>query len=108
MDYLLIENLNELTDTAAPDSIVSRTVHDDETVKAILFGFAAGQSLSEHTASMGAIIHILEGEATLTLGDDVKAAGAGTWVHMAPRLAHSVDAKTPLKMLLLLLKSQTE
>jgi len=39
------------------------------------------------------------------LGEDEFAAQAGTWVHMEPRLPHSIEAKTPLVMLLLMLKA---
>jgi len=85
------------------DSILSRTFYTDEQVKAILFTFAAGQELSEHTAAMPAIIHILQGEASLTLGGDTRAAGPGTWAHMPARLPHSLLAQTPVVMLLLLL-----
>ena len=85
------------------DSILSRTFYSDDQVKAILFTFAAGQELSEHTAAVPAIIHILQGEVRLTLGDDTRAAGPGTWAHMPARLPHSVLAQTPVLMLLLLL-----
>ena len=88
----------------ADDSTVSKTLHQDERVKVVLFGFAAGQELSEHTAAVPAIIHVLEGEARLTLGDDAMEASAGSWVHMPARLPHSIVAKTPVKMLLLLLR----
>ncbi len=89
---------------APPDSIVSRTVFTGDKVKAVLFAFAAGQELSEHTASVPAIIHILKGEARLTLGADSMEAAEGTWAHMPAQLPHSVFAKTPLVMLLLMLK----
>ncbi len=85
-----------------PDSIVSRTFYSDEHVKAILFGFAAGQELSEHTAAKPAILHFLQGEARLTLGDHATTAGPGTWVHMPPNLPHSVYAETTVVMLLYL------
>jgi quercetin dioxygenase-like cupin family protein len=104
-DYTYIPNLSDLLTTIPTDSIVSRTFYTGDQAKAILFGFAAGQELSEHTASQPAILHILQGEARLTLGDDTLDAGAGTWVAMPPSLKHSVVAKTPLTMLLLLLKS---
>ena len=87
-----------------PDSIVSRTFYSDQSMKAILFGFAAGQELSEHTASRPAILHFLQGEARLTLGGHAGTAGPGTWVHMPAKLPHSVKAKTPVILLLLLLK----
>ena len=103
--YFYVPELLKQLPEIPPDTIVSRTYYDDGQVKAILFGFAAGQELSEHTASQPAILHILQGEARLTLGDDTLDAGAGTWAAMPAFLKHSVVAKTPLTMLLLLLKS---
>ncbi len=87
------------------DGILSRTLFNDERVKAVVFAFSAGQELSEHTASMPAIIHLLKGEARLTLGTEAIDARAGTWVHMPAQLAHSLQARTPVVMLLLLLKN---
>ena len=86
------------------DGILTRTLFNDEHVKAVIFGFGRGQELSEHTASMPAILHILQGEATLTLGGDTVAAKPGTWIHMPANLQHSVQTTTSVVMLLLLLK----
>lgn len=102
--YTHVSNLSDLVPDAPADSIISRTLYSDERVRAVLFRFAGGQELSEHTASQPAILHILEGEADLRLGDDAMAASAGTWVHMSPNLRHGIVAKTPLTMLLLLIK----
>ena len=44
------------------------------------------------------------GEATLTLGGDRHEVTAGAWVHMPAKLPHSVKARTPLTMLLLMLE----
>ncbi len=103
--YTYIANLSELLPDISTDSIMSRTLYADERLKAVLFGFAAGQELSEHTASQPAILHILQGEADLTLGDDSLEARGGAWVHMPPHLRHSIFAKTPVVMLLLLIKT---
>jgi quercetin dioxygenase-like cupin family protein len=84
---------------------LSRTLFQDELLKVVLFGFSAGQELSEHTASMPAIMHFLTGESDVTLGPDRVAANAGTWIHMAPQLPHSIRAKTSVVMLLSLLKN---
>jgi quercetin dioxygenase-like cupin family protein len=89
------------------DGALSRTIYQDDSLKAVLFGFGAGQELSEHTASTAAIMHFLQGEADVTLGKDAMTAGAGAWIHMAPLLPHSIRAKTPVVMLLLLLKKAT-
>jgi quercetin dioxygenase-like cupin family protein len=86
------------------DGILTRTLFNDDHVKAVIFGFGQGEELSEHTASMPAILHLIQGEATLTLGDDTVEAQPGTWIHMPANLQHSVQTKTPVVMLLLLLK----
>lgn len=102
--YTHLADIGSTVESIPPDSIVSRTLFSDDTVKVILFGFAAGQELSEHTASQPAVLHFLAGEASLTLGEDELEARPGTWVHMPAHLSHSVVAKTPVTMLLLLLR----
>ncbi len=88
------------------DGILSRTLHNDDQVKVVLFAFSAGQELSEHTASMPAVLQVIKGQAQVTLGDDEIAADAGFWVHMPAQLRHRIQAKTPLVLLLLLVKPQ--
>ena len=83
---------------------MSRTLFNDDRLKVVLFDFAQGEELSEHTASMPAVLHFLRGEARLTLGDDTLEAKSGTWVHMPKGLRHSIQAQTPVVMLLLLVK----
>ncbi len=83
---------------------LSRTLFNDDRLKVVLFGFAQGEELSEHTASMPAILHFLRGEARLTLDDDTVEAKPGTWTHMPRGMRHSIQARTPVVMLLLLLK----
>ncbi len=102
-DYTFIEDLASLIDAIQPESIISRTFYKNDSMKAIVFGFDSGEELSEHTSNQTAIIQIVRGEATLTLGADKHEVKAGSWVHMPPHLKHSVYAKTPLIMLLLML-----
>jgi len=100
---LFISDLNEQIPEIPTDSIVSRTIYEDERSKVILFGFAAGQELSEHTASRPAILHFLSGESSVKLGDEEFTAGPGSWAHMAAHLPHSIRAHTEVLMLLLML-----
>jgi quercetin dioxygenase-like cupin family protein len=86
------------------DGILSKTIYQDDQIKAVVFGFGQGQELSEHTAAKPAMLFFVKGEATVGLGDDVKEAQAGTWVHMPAGLKHSIKAKTAVVMLLVLLK----
>jgi quercetin dioxygenase-like cupin family protein len=103
--YTFIPSLFEQLPEIPADTIVSRTVYDDAQVKVVLFGFAPGQELSEHTAAQAAVLYFLGGEAGLTLGSEALDVQAGTWVHMPARLPHSIKARTPVQMLLYLLKS---
>ena len=92
-------------ETQPPDKgILSRTLLNDDRLKVVLFGFGHGEELSEHTASMPAVLHFLQGDASLTLDEDSVEAKPGTWVHMPKGMRHSIQAKTPVVMLLLLIK----
>jgi quercetin dioxygenase-like cupin family protein len=96
----------DLAQEASPpaDGILSRTLFQDDRIKVVVFGFGAGQELSEHTASKPAMLYFVSGEATVGLGGDRHPAQAGTWVHMPANLKHSIVAATPVVMLLVLLK----
>jgi len=102
--FLFHPDLAALVGEIQPDSIISRSVHADDLVKVTLFGFAAGQELSEHTASRPAILQVLAGEGTFGLGGDVVKVGPGSFAHMAPHLPHTVTARTPLVLLLTMIK----
>jgi quercetin dioxygenase-like cupin family protein len=83
--------------------IHSQTLSDEGGVELVLFAFASGEKLSEHTAARPAIIHVLAGTGDMTVGGEALEAGPGTWVRMAPSVSHSITARTPLVMALYLL-----
>lgn len=97
-------NLFALMPEIPADSILSRTLFTDDALKVVFFGFAPGQELSEHTASVPAVIHILSGEGELMLGGERLEAAPGVWAHLPAHLPHSVRARTPLTLLLLMLR----
>jgi quercetin dioxygenase-like cupin family protein len=103
--FTLLSDVAHQVETPA-DGTLSRTLYHDERLKVVLFGFSAGQELSEHTASSPAIMHFLTGESDVTLGSEKVVASAGTWIHMPAQLPHSIRTKTPVVMLLSLLKNQ--
>jgi len=103
MDYRYIANIAAEV-TVPPDGILSRTLHNDDRLRVVLFAFSKGQQLTEHTASVPAVLHVLEGEAVLKLGPDTVEARPGTWVHMPANLPHGIDARTSLILLLSMLK----
>lgn len=101
--YTFLENIE--TEVPVPDNgILSRTLFNDEALKVVAFGFSSGHELSAHTAPMAAILYFIRGEAELTLGAEKKNVHAGALVHMPPQMPHGILAKTPVTMLLLMLK----
>ena len=99
----VVKDLNEMTQFAS-EGIVSKTFLDRPEVKMVLFCMVRGQSLSEHTSSMPASIHVLKGRAVITLGEDRHDAGPGTWVYMPREQRHAVDAVDDLVFLLTLFR----
>ncbi len=66
---------------------------------------AAGQELTTHSAPTPAVICILNGEADITLGEDVHNAKGGLFAYMPPLLPHAIAAKAPTIMLLIQIKT---
>jgi quercetin dioxygenase-like cupin family protein len=105
--YYLLRQLGD--EIRIPEKgILSHTLHNDDAVKIVLFGFAPGQELTAHTAPMPATIQLLQGDASITLGSDTHELSAGALIHMQPKLVHGIVAKSPLLMLLTLVKAARE
>jgi type I restriction enzyme M protein len=57
-DYTVFLDLAKLVQPI-DKGILSRTLFSDDRLKAVAFGFAQGEELSEHTASMPGVLHFL-------------------------------------------------
>jgi quercetin dioxygenase-like cupin family protein len=101
-NHLYFKSLAETIESIPSESIVSRTIYKDDQLRAIVFAFAPGQELSQHTASVPAMIQILEGECDLVVGGVAYAGTPGTWVHLDASVPHSLLAKTAVKMFLIM------
>jgi quercetin dioxygenase-like cupin family protein len=101
-NYVVVQDLPKAVEIPK-DGTLSRTIHRDDRVKIVLFGFAGGQELSQHTAAVPAIIEILQGDARVTLDGEEKELSAGSWVFMEAKLPHAVYARTDVVMLLTML-----
>ena len=71
-----------------------------------LFAFDAGQGLTEHTSPFDAYVMVLEGELRLTIGGQPVSATPGTIVRMPAGVPHGLEAPSPARMLLLMLREQ--
>ena len=84
--------------------VVSRTLAQNSGVSVTLFAFAAGEGLSTHTASGDALVHIVDGEALITIDNEEMRVSAGQAVVMPANVPHAVAAPTDFKMLLVIIK----
>ncbi len=89
----------------AEQGIVSKAIVENEHHKIIEFTLAAGQELSEHTASVPAVIHILQGQGTVSLGGEVYEARPGMLYYMPAELKHAVVAEGDLVFLLTMFRT---
>jgi len=89
----------------APNGIVSRTLFRTENSRAVLFGFAAGQELTEHTSTQHALVQILSGECEFSLAGKLHALKTNDMLYMPPNLPHAVKATKQFSMLLTLSRS---
>jgi len=84
--------------------LVSLTFAETNTMSLTLFAFDQGEGLSTHTASGDALVHVLEGEVLLTIGGKEVMAKSGEVVAIPADVPHSLNAATPFKMLLTVIK----
>jgi quercetin dioxygenase-like cupin family protein len=84
----------------APNGIVSRTLLRTPYTRTVLFGFAEGQELTEHTSTQHAMIQILSGECEFSLAGQPRHLKTGDLLYMPPNLPHAVKATSQFSMLL--------
>ena len=87
----------------AANGIVSRTLLNTPAARVVLFGFAAGQELTEHASTRRALIQILSGQCEFSLEGQSRTMKTGDLLHMPPNTRHAVKATEPFSMLLTLL-----
>ncbi|MDH3457935.1 MAG: cupin domain-containing protein [Gemmatimonadota bacterium] len=85
-------------------AIVSRIVLKRDGGSVTVFAFDAGQSLSEHTVPHSALVHVLDGDAEITVGGTVHRVRAGHVVELPANVPHAVAAPGRFKMVLTMLK----
>ena len=99
-----VVNLAHLVDYQK-DSVVSRTIINKNTGTVTLFAFSKGQGLSEHTAPFDALVHVLEGEAGITIAGESFYLKGGETIIMPANKPHALEALDKFKMMLVMIKS---
>ena len=86
-------------------SVVSREIVSKPTGTVTLFAFDEGQGLSEHTAPFDALVHVLDGQAEITIAGNKHVVGAGEMIIMPAGQPHALKALGQFKMLLVMIRS---
>ncbi len=88
-------------------TIVSRTLLNTRTGTVTLFAFDRGESLSEHTAPFDALLHILDGEAEVTIAGEASVVHGGDVITLPAGKTHAISALQRFKMLLTMIRADT-
>ena len=99
-ESFVLHDLVTPTDQGIASRVLARAAGGNLT----LFAFDAGQELTEHTSPFDALVMVLEGSLTLTIGGQDLRASPGTIVRMPANVPHAVSAPEPSRMLLLMLR----
>ncbi len=89
----------------AEGSVVSRALIHRDTGSATLFAFDKGESLSEHSAPFDALVHVLDGEAEISVGGVSHRVKAGQMILMPSGVPHALKAVERFKMTLFLARA---
>ena len=86
-------------------SVVSKSLLAKKGGNITLFAFDKGEGLSEHTAPFDAFVHILDGEARITISGKPYDLKKGEMIIMPANEPHALKAQEKFKMLLVMIKS---
>ncbi len=86
-------------------AVVSRVLMKRETGNVTLFAFDAGQELTEHTSPYEALVHLVEGDALITIAKQPYRLRAGDMIVLPAQKPHAVKAESRFKMLLTMIRS---
>ena len=84
----------------ANGQVVSRTLAQNKAVSVTIFAFDKNEEISSHSSSGDAMITVLEGSASITIGDNQYKLSSGETIVMPHDVPHAVMADEPFKMLL--------
>ena len=90
--------------TPTEQGIASRMLAKTSGGNVTLFAFDKGQGLTEHMSPFDALVMVLEGSLTLTIGGTAVTATPGSVVRMPADMAHALDAPEACRMLLIMLR----
>jgi quercetin dioxygenase-like cupin family protein len=87
-------------------AVVSKEIIKSDSATITLFAFDKGQSLSEHTAPFEVMVNVIDGTAEITVSGHSCIVNRGQMIIIPCDCPHSLKAKEPFKMLLIMARSR--
>ena len=105
MEYTFIPDLTAEVEVPT-EGTLSRVLHRDDQLRLVVFAFDTHQELTEHTASIPAVVQVLSCRVEMTLAGDTITVEPGGWVRMDAKLPHSLVALEPTVLALTMLPAK--
>ncbi len=86
-------------------AVVSKTLINEKSGTITLFAFDQNEGLSEHEAPYDASVYILEGNLDITISGKPYSLQAEDLIIMPANEPHALTAKSPVKLLLVMIRS---
>ncbi|MGL5405468.1 MAG: cupin domain-containing protein [Propionibacteriaceae bacterium] len=90
------------------DSTTSRVLVDAGPVRTVQFTFDTGQLLTEHSSPRAVMVLLSEGTMSFTVEETEHIMGAGDIIYLAPNAPHSLIAKSPCRLTLVMVDTEEE
>jgi quercetin dioxygenase-like cupin family protein len=88
-----------------PGGIVSRQLVKKPAGNVTLFAFDEGQELTEHTSPFDALLHVIDGEADVSIAGEPHRVRAGEMILLPATRPHAVRAPMRFKMILTMIRA---
>lgn len=92
--------------TPTEQGIASRVLTRGPGGNVSLFAFDEGQELTEHTSPFDALVVVVSGQLLVTISGQAVEVGPGMVVRMPAHAPHALHARTPTRMLLVMLRHE--
>lgn len=104
MDFSKVIEMKSLVEYQE-GQVVSRTLAQGKPLSLTLFAFDKGEEISSHSSGGDALVYILDGQAEITVGDEVFNLKEGETIVMPAGIPHALLAQEKFKMLLVVVFS---
>ena len=94
-----IQKMKDLV-TYQDQQVVSKTLVQNKHVGITLFAFDADEQISTHASHGDALVQILDGQAHITIGEDLYTLADGESIVMPAEVPHAIYAPVRMKFML--------